>query len=279
MFFKVLTISVATVFAVHQGLQRRRRRKYQTQSQTVPKILKKERGLTRSSKELPRNLEDEWFCVTVVLLLCISALLGTIMFLDSLTNQNDILQISTIGTLLLITLVIILSSDILTTGQLSDNVETDDSTVDVVDLSGDWTKNHEESTSIDPVFDLMKIGPLLKTAVRLVHGIKIEQKQGNFHLTVVSVIKFLKITEVYSMTGEASQWKRRDLRRGRLSGFVQSKPGTQSLMLNLEWNDPLAGKGTDEFILLSPSKLLVRSTLYLDGQVASYDTIYNKEEK
>jgi len=43
----------------------------------------------------------------------------------------------------------------------------------------------------------MKIGPLLRTAVRLVQGIQIQQTDGKFHLTVVSIIKFLKVNVHY----------------------------------------------------------------------------------
>ena len=58
---------------------------------------------------------------------------------------------------------------------------------------------------------------LLRLAVGLVRGLELDVTQDTFHVAVFSVIAWFKVRERYSLTGELSSWKRRDL-RGRPGG-------------------------------------------------------------
>lgn len=49
------------------------------------------------------------------------------------------------------------------------------------------------STEPDEVLEIMQVGRLLKTAVNLVHGLEIKQDKHAFHLSVVSILRFLKV--------------------------------------------------------------------------------------
>lgn len=49
------------------------------------------------------------------------------------------------------------------------------------------------------------------------------------------------------------------------------------IRLELQWPNPIAGKGYDEFRLVFPGTLHVHSHMEVGGKVATYTTVYRKQ--
>jgi len=73
-----------------------------------------------------------------------------------------------------------------------------------------------KSDSMSEAIALMGIGGLLRSAMKLIRGVKIQQDQQSFTLAVFSVLSWFKVTEKYSFDGSVSKCRRRDFRRGKL---------------------------------------------------------------
>lgn len=125
--------------------------------------------------------------------------------------------------------------------------------------------------------DLIKLNGLVRTAVKLIRGLEITQTDTQFRMAVVSIISWFKVVETYPMDGTAVQVKRRDLRRGKHRGSMQSHPGGEGLLLSIEWDDPLAGRGMDEFFLVDPDTLHVKSTFFVGASKAQYTMVYCRQ--
>ena len=52
----------------------------------------------------------------------------------------------------------------------------------------------------------------------------------------------------------------------------------QMVVLELQWDDPVGGQGMDEFILVDPDTLHIRSTLVATGQKVQYVVVYNRKK-
>ncbi|KXZ46597.1 hypothetical protein GPECTOR_42g808 [Gonium pectorale] len=135
--------------------------------------------------------------------------------------------------------------------------------------------DRERSDSMEGAMNLMHLNGIVRQAVKLVRGVRIDQQPEAFNFTVFSVISWFKVREVYPMSGEPRQFKRRDLRRGKALGWVE--PHEQELHVRLEWGDPHGGTGTDHFRLISPEELHIESVLRVDGQLARYVTVYHRK--
>lgn len=143
-------------------------------------------------------------------------------------------------------------------------------------MSGTWLKDKERSQSMEAAMSLMHLGGIIRQAVKLVRGVHIDQDETTFALTVFSIISWFKVRETYALSGEATQCKRRDLRRGKHTGHVQ-KHG-HDLRLHLSWDDPFGGTGHDEFRLINQDELHIESTINVGAQQASYLTVYNRKK-
>lgn len=143
-------------------------------------------------------------------------------------------------------------------------------------LSGVWVKDKAASDSMEPTLKLMQVNRLIRTAVKLVKGIELQQTGNSFEMIVLSGILWFKIKEQYPLTGEVRQFKRRDLRKGLHRGTAEKLPDG-AVCITLEWDDPLGGVGTDVFYIPAPGVLYVDSTILMQGQTIKYRTIYNKQ--
>ena len=50
------------------------------------------------------------------------------------------------------------------------------------------------------------------------------------------------------------------------------------LVLNLNWNEPYGGTGTDEFVMPSQDELHVTSTIVVGGETAKYTQVYHRKK-
>lgn len=73
------------------------------------------------------------------------------------------------------------------------------------------------SDSMEAAMRLIHLNGMMRTAVRLIRGVKIGLDEQHFHFGVFSVISWFKIYEHYTL-GEVCLNRRRDLRRGVCKG-------------------------------------------------------------
>mmetsp|Transcript_13958 Transcript_13958/g.24471 ORF Transcript_13958/g.24471 Transcript_13958/m.24471 type:complete len:262 (+) Transcript_13958:99-884(+) len=176
-------------------------------------------------------------------------------------------------------------------------------------LNGRWVKDKSLSDNMSPVMDVMKLGGVVRQAVKLVRGLSINQDSTTWEMSVVSVLSWFKVTERYPLDGGLASFKRRDLRRGQHQGCLLQQPGPHGgLQLSLTWPEPLGGTGVDEFVLaprgtaragLEPAEkkdntssssdaphlhsddsheLHVHSSLEVAGQRYGYRTVYHRKQ-
>ncbi|KAI8463357.1 MAG: hypothetical protein J3K34DRAFT_444242 [Monoraphidium minutum] len=138
-------------------------------------------------------------------------------------------------------------------------------------IAGTWVKDHAASDSMEEIMEVMRMNGVLKTAIRLLRGLEIKLDEQNFSFAVFSVVRWFKIAERYTMDGSVSMSRRRDL-RGKMRGNVRLTPhGT--LLVCYEWDDPIAGRGEDEFVI-SDGRLLVIATNWVGGREVKYTQVY-----
>ncbi|KAG2454616.1 hypothetical protein HYH02_000457 [Chlamydomonas schloesseri] len=142
-------------------------------------------------------------------------------------------------------------------------------------LNGTWFKDKRRSESMEAAMNMMHLNGIVRQAVKLVRGVRIDLTRENFTFTVFSYIGWFKVKEVYPMSGEVHQFKRRDLRRGKAQGCVEQHG--DHLHVQLKWDAPFGGVGTDHFRLVSEDELHIESVLHVAGQTASYLTVYNRK--
>ena len=155
-------------------------------------------------------------------------------------------------------------------------------------LSGVWVKSANRSSPLDPVCDLMKLGGLIRLAVRLVRGVEVRVVASSsassscpeIELAVFSAIPWFTVRERYALDGKrCSSWKRRDLRRGKHVGRAEAM-ACGGARLTLEWGEPHAGRGVDEFTLMGRDEMRVDSTIKLvDGKEGSFHAVYYRRKR
>ncbi|KAL4434008.1 hypothetical protein ABPG75_000449 [Micractinium tetrahymenae] len=149
------------------------------------------------------------------------------------------------------------------------------------DLTGVWTKDKELSDSMEEACDAMRLNGLVRTAIRLIKGLELraDPASGQFVMSVLSGILWFKITERYTLDGTPSEFRRRDLRRGRHVGRAERCPATGGVLLTVCWGAPCGGQGTDYFYLPhgQPDVLHVDTTMMVEGRSVKYTTIYRRK--
>lgn len=60
----------------------------------------------------------------------------------------------------------------------------------------------------------MRLNRMVRTAVRLIKGLRVRQSAEDFEIAILSGILWFKVVERYPLNGGVRQFKRRDLRRG-----------------------------------------------------------------
>lgn len=56
-----------------------------------------------------------------------------------------------------------------------------------------------------------------------------------------------------------------------------SVPAADKVQLNLQWNDPFGGTGSDTFVMPAPGLLHVDSHINVNGKTCKYRTVYKKQ--
>ncbi|GLC38427.1 hypothetical protein PLESTB_001579200 [Pleodorina starrii] len=119
-------------------------------------------------------------------------------------------------------------------------------------LGGAWIKDPSRSDSMDEATSYIRLNGIVRTAVRLIRGLEIDPtalQAGRFDMAITSVIAFFKVRESYQLDGAVGHFNRRDLRRGKHTASVAVQPDG-SVVLSVSWGEPLAGNGTDRFVLI-----------------------------
>ncbi|GAB4814193.1 hypothetical protein N2152v2_001239 [Parachlorella kessleri] len=149
--------------------------------------------------------------------------------------------------------------------------------VPLQNFSGLWVKDKEASESMEAACNLMQMGSLLRTAIRLIKGLRIRQLDGEFEMAVLSGILWFKVVETYPLDGTPRKHKRRDLRRGtHVASLHPMADG--SLQMRLAWSDPLGGDGVDTFHCPAADTLWVDTVLTVGGQTVQYRQVYRRQQ-
>eukprot|EP00200_Dunaliella_tertiolecta_P005469 CAMPEP_0202340272 /NCGR_PEP_ID=MMETSP1126-20121109/1779_1 /ASSEMBLY_ACC=CAM_ASM_000457 /TAXON_ID=3047 /ORGANISM="Dunaliella tertiolecta, Strain CCMP1320" /LENGTH=199 /DNA_ID=CAMNT_0048930947 /DNA_START=178 /DNA_END=777 /DNA_ORIENTATION=+ len=119
-------------------------------------------------------------------------------------------------------------------------------------MQGRWVKDKDLSDSMGEAMDIMELGGLVRQAVKLIRGLRIEADEDTFTLQVLSILTWFKVTERFPLDGSTVNLRRRDLRKGQASCRMlpQQQGPHGGLMFNLEWGEPHAGSGEDEFMVV-----------------------------
>ncbi|KAK9839726.1 hypothetical protein WJX84_009027 [Apatococcus fuscideae] len=141
-------------------------------------------------------------------------------------------------------------------------------------LAGCWIKDKAASSSMDAALDIAEINGLVRKAIHLLKGCEISLENGHFTFAVTSIVPWFKITERYPLTGEPRQWRRRDLRRGKHTGYAEQIGNT--MCLHLDWGAPHGGHGRDRLSCPTKDELVVESDIVVGTQTAAYRTIYRR---
>ena len=64
---------------------------------------------------------------------------------------------------------------------------------------------------------------------------------------------------------------------GSHKGNAQLDEAGTTLVINLQWGDPVAGQGVDYMWLPAPDTLHIRSTVAVEGREAQYLMVYNRK--
>ncbi|KAG2424097.1 hypothetical protein HXX76_014772 [Chlamydomonas incerta] len=119
-------------------------------------------------------------------------------------------------------------------------------------MGGAWVKDAARSDSMDAAVGVMRLNGLVRTAIRLIRGLELDPAAlaaGRFDMAITSIIAWFKVRESYQLDGTVGYFNRRDLRRGKHAASVCVQPDG-SLVLSVSWGEPLAGTGTDHFVLV-----------------------------
>lgn len=146
----------------------------------------------------------------------------------------------------------------------------------VQNMTGTWVKDSKASDSMAEAIQLAQLNRLTRTAVKLIKGVQILQTDQDFEFAVFSVIGWFKVKETYPMNGSPHQEKRRDLRKGKHTGWIHCVEGGH-VKLSLIWDEPYGGRGFDEFRLMSENELRVVSQIEVGGKTAGYTIVYRRK--
>ncbi|KXZ46397.1 hypothetical protein GPECTOR_44g72 [Gonium pectorale] len=128
---------------------------------------------------------------------------------------------------------------------------------------------------MDAVADLVGLTGLVREGIKLIRGCEVAVDGTSFRMGVFSVLPLIKINETYPLDGAEASNLRRDLRLGACRGALVV--GDQGLpVLSLRWEQPYAGEGRDEFLLVGPDELHVVSSVTVNGRTVSYTSVHTR---
>lgn len=83
---------------------------------------------------------------------------------------------------------------------------------------GRWLVIFRSPGSMEQFFDLFRVSPWIRWVAKHVPGyqLKVDEKQGVAHLSILTPVPFVKLTETYRLDGEETTSRRRDFRPGQL---------------------------------------------------------------
>ncbi|KAL3137320.1 hypothetical protein ABBQ32_006860 [Trebouxia sp. C0010 RCD-2024] len=141
-------------------------------------------------------------------------------------------------------------------------------------LMGTWIRDKHASDSYENAMTVMQINPLLKTAMRQLKGIKLEVKDEEVVLTLLSRFSWFRLQERYPWSGQAVQIRRRDFRRGKAQGNLIQE--SDALWIEQQWDHPVAGHGSECAWSPEPGTLYIDSTIKVKDDVAQYRQVYRE---
>ncbi|DBA74570.1 hypothetical protein WJX79_007429 [Trebouxia sp. C0005] len=142
-------------------------------------------------------------------------------------------------------------------------------------LMGTWIRDKQASDSFENAMTVMQINPFLKTAMRQLKGIRLEQTDDAVVLNLLSRFPWFKLQERYPWSGHPVQLRRRDFRRGKASGALSQD--ADALWIEQVWRDPVGGHGSECAWSPEPGTLYVDSTIQVQGKKAQYRQVYRAQ--
>ena len=99
---------------------------------------------------------------------------------------------------------------------------------------------------------------------------------GNPHLQVLSELPFFTLNERY-LYGEETTIKRRDFRKGRMTGWLCHDERNGNLRVFLEWPEPYAGGEESEYVMVGEHELRVLTRITVRGETLRYRQIFRRK--
>ncbi len=130
---------------------------------------------------------------------------------------------------------------------------------------------------MDSFFELFHVPSIVRRAAILIRGMSIVMDDDNLSVTMLCAVPWFNVTETYPLSGAPGQQKRRDMRRGKQLGTVETQPDG-SIKLSLQWDEPLAGDSSDVLRLTDGGQelhVLCRASVG-EGK-ARYEAVYRRK--
>lgn len=142
-------------------------------------------------------------------------------------------------------------------------------------LMGTWIRDKKASDSFENAMTVMQINPILKTAMRQLKGIRLQQTDEEVELVLLSRFSWFKLHECYPWSGQSVKLRRRDFRRGQASGALSQD--VDALWIKQAWGEPVAGHGSECAWSPEPGTLYVDSTINVQGKIAQYRQVFRAQ--
>ena len=145
-------------------------------------------------------------------------------------------------------------------------------------VSGLWHKISDLSDSMEPAADLLRLGGFSRKCMVLFKGMEIEMNDTTLSMTALTHIPFFRApSEVYELQGGISVYNRRDMRKGKFSGYIKAREDG-GINFFYRWSEPFAGHCCDEIVLEDGgSSLIITTTLTREkGPSCVYRVVYRR---
>lgn len=144
-------------------------------------------------------------------------------------------------------------------------------------LLGTWTRDKKSSDSIEGAMSVMQINPFLKIAMRQLKGIELKKTDSEVVLVLLSRFSWFRLHEHYPISCQPVSIKRRDFRRGQAHAALSIDD--DCLWIDQQWDEPMAGHGSECAWSPEPGTLYVDSTIKMQGKTAQYRQVYHRKSQ
>ncbi|KAK9862509.1 hypothetical protein WJX84_002777 [Apatococcus fuscideae] len=145
-------------------------------------------------------------------------------------------------------------------------------------VTGKWKKIASRSDDMKEACDIVELSWLLRKALRLLDTLEVNNSPERFE-TKIKAGGIMDVVERYSWSGDITEHKRRDKRRGIHRGRVSlTESGPQ---ISVEWDDPFGGRCLDTFQVSDDNQTLTQLTemTMQSGKTCMYRTVEPMERE